>query len=660
MSAGEKSASGSLRDAEGVLSRFWRHDSFRPGQREVVESVLSGRDVLAVLPTGAGKSVCYQVPAVVLGRLTVVVSPLIALMQDQVAGLNARGVPATFINSNISFREAEQRWLDVEHGRYRLLYLAPERLETDTFAARAGRLPVDLLAVDEAHCISEWGPDFRPSYLRIREGAALLGRPPVIAVTATATPDVRRDIQESLGLVEPRIVIRGFDRPNIIPSVFLTAAKMEKLAEVMEAVPGSGIVYVSTRKGAETWASRIRAVGYAAEAYHAGLPAAERAAVQDRWQRNETSVIAATNAFGMGIDKPDVRFVVHIDIPSSVEAFYQEAGRAGRDGNRAYSVLLFAESDEPAARAFNDEGRPRARLVQAVYDAALSIAQIAIGSVSDAPFVLDVERVSRLVEASPLAVRSSAEVLVREGLWEEVRLPPGRGLINFRQPGDALRQYADSLSNRALASFVRHLLRGVHAEAFHGWTDMDLRALEKRTRLPRQRLLRGLEFLAQHDLVRFYLPGDGQRYRLAGARQERVHVDRRALEQSHQRAERRLADMIRYARSITCRRHMLLTYFGEPAPESCGSCDVCLGRHRPAVITPEDEPVLRAVLAHVGAGDPMEAWLPATDLPAHRVAGLADWLAHHGYISLADPLAGSYELTASGARFADLQNESPG
>ncbi|MEP0548405.1 MAG: ATP-dependent DNA helicase RecQ [Rhodothermales bacterium] len=641
----------SRRDATAALRRHWGHEDFRPGQWSAIEAVLGGSDVLAVLPTGGGKSVCYQVPAVLQGGLVVVVSPLVALMRDQVSGLTARGVPATFIDSSLPYHESEQRWTDAEFGRYRLLYLSPERLESETFEARAGRLPTTLLAVDEAHCISEWGHDFRPAYLRIADGAALLGHPPVIAVTATATPDVRRDIVERLGLREPRVIVHGFDRPNVVPSVFRTDDKKEKALEILRSVPGSGIVYASTRRGTETWAETLRRAGFAAEAYHAGLATDTRTAVQQRWQRGETRVIAATSAFGMGIDKPDVRFVLHVDLPRTVEAYYQEAGRAGRDGERAFAVLLFAERDAAAAQSFTEEGHPEAAVVQTVYEAACSLAQLPIGSEPDGPMAVDVETIAATKGLSPMAVRSAVAALARAGAWE-VRSPSAhRGLLRFRQPAETVRAYADGLGNAALAGFVRELLRGVHAEAFSGWSDLDLRALERRTNLPRARLLRGLDFLAQHDLLVYLPPGDDLRVAFDGPRSDRALLDANALRASRRRAIARLDEMLRYVRSITCRRHFLLSYFGEASPERCGTCDVCLGRHRPAVVTPEDEPALRRLLTHAARGDDRAAWLAGEALPDHRVDGLADWLVHEGYLRVADPLAGTLALTPKGERF---------
>ena len=637
--------------AEAVLSKHWRHGAFRPGQWETVEAVLGGHDVLAVLPTGGGKSVCYQVPAVLEGGLALVVSPLVALMHDQVAGLRARGIEATFIDGSVPYHESEQRWTDAEFGRYRLLYLAPERLETETFQARAARLPVTLLAVDEAHCISQWGHDFRPAYLRIADAAVLLGRPPLVAVTATATPEVRRDIIAHLGLKTPRVVVHGFDRPNVVPSVFRTESKRAKALEIIEAVPGSGIVYAGTRRGTERWAEALERAGVSAEAYHAGMPHAERAAVQTRWQAGTTRVIAATSAFGMGIDKPDVRFVLHVELPPTVEAYYQEAGRAGRDGERAWAVLLFAERDAAAAQSFADEGHPEASAVRAVYDAVCSLAQLAVGSEPDGPLGIDPEAVAATTGQSGLSVRSAVAALARAGVWEELSPQSHRGLVRFLQPAEVVRAYADGLGNAALADFVQVLLRSVHAEAFSAWSDLDLRALERRTGLARDRLLRGLDFLGQHDLVAYHAPGDGLRVVFARPRSEKVPLDDGALKASRRRSASRLGDVLRYARSITCRRHFLLGYFGERSPERCGACDVCLGRHRPAAVTPEDEAALRRILAHAARGDRRDAWLAGEALPPHRVDGLADWLVHEGYLRLDDLLAGTFAVTTKGERF---------
>ena len=361
--------------ALAALQRHWGYAGFREGQRDVIEATLAGRDALAVFPTGGGKSLLYQLPAVLQGGLTLVVSPLVALMHDQVEQLAARNVPAAALTAALSRREIDQRWTDAEFGRYRLLYVTPERLQSELFLARAERLPVVRLAVDEAHCISEWGHDFRPAYRRLAEARALLRTPdgdpvPVLAVTATATPEVRRDIVEQLALEDPLVLVKGFDRPNLVWSVLRDEDKTDKLVEIAAVVGGSGIVYAGTRNGTETWARVLQREGIAAEAYHAGLDAATRAAVQRRWLGGTTRLIVATSAFGMGIDKPDVRVVIHVALPPTLEAYYQEAGRAGRDGRKAWAVVLFNEGDVDLPRVLAEEGHPDAKTVQAVYAAA--------------------------------------------------------------------------------------------------------------------------------------------------------------------------------------------------------------------------------------------------------------------------------------------------
>ncbi|ARA92778.1 helicase [Rhodothermaceae bacterium RA] len=633
-------------EAEALLRRHWGYAGFRPGQWEAVAAVLEGEDALTVLPTGGGKSLCYQLPALMQEGLTLVISPLIALMQDQVAGLQARGIPAAFINSTLRPAEVEQRWTDAEFGRYRLLYIAPERLQTERFQARAARLGVTLLAVDEAHCVSEWGHHFRPAYRRIAEARQALGDPPMLAVTATATPQVRQDIVEGLGLRSPRVLVRGFDRPNVVWSIFRTDNKHAKLLDVVQGVPGSGIVYTATRWGAEAWADRLAQAGIAAAAYHGGLPAPDRKAIQEAWLSGACRVVAATNAFGMGIDKPDVRFVVHVDLPASLEAYYQEAGRAGRDGERAYAVLLVQEQDVHTQEVLIEESHPSAADVRRVYDTVCSLAQIAIGSLPDGPVQVDLDLVGQVTGFGPSKVRMAIELLARQGVWQRVPARRHHGYIRFLQSADALRRYRASLENRALADFIDRLLRTVHADAFAQWWEIDLRLLERRTGLPRDRLQRGLAYLQERHLLQWRPPGQAEQLLFAAPRSQRVPVDDLAVRRARRQAEARLQDMVRYARSVTCRRQFLLAYFGEAAPARCGACDLCLGRHRPVVITTADEPVLRQVLQHVADGLSREAWsFPEAGSAAERLDGLVDWLVQEGYLIPRSPLAGTFDLT---------------
>ena len=639
-----------LATARALLQEHWGHQGFRPGQWEAIEATLAGRDVLAVLPTGGGKSILYQLPALMKEGFVLVVSPLVALMHDQVDALGRRGIPAFALTSELDYRKIDQAWTDAEFKRYKLLYVTPERLETELFQARAERLPISLLAVDEAHCISEWGHDFRPAYRRIAAARSLIrdteGQPvPVLAVTATATPDVRRDIVEQLGLEDPTLIVRGFDRPNIVWAIYRDENKAQKLAEITGAVEGSGIVYAGTRRGSEEWAARLREKGISAESYHAGLQAERKTEVQRRWLDNTTRFIVATSAFGMGIDKPDVRLVIHVALPPTLEAYYQEAGRAGRDGERAWAVLLFQESDARLPQALADEGHPDAATVQAVYAAAGSLAQVPMGSEPEGPVRLDPNRLAEVAGTTPRTARAAIDVLTDVGVWQ--RIPPRshRALVQVLQPAEAIRRYATGLSNASLADFMRALLRGLPPEAFSEWREVELRPLEKQTGLERKRVLRGFAFLAEQGLLRFYPPGEGLQVTFNGARTAKAALDSASLARSRRRAARNLDAVLSYARSVHCRRHQLLSYFGEKAPPRCGRCDVCLGRHRPHTVTPDNEPHLRSILEHIDRGDPRDTWLDGAGLAPYRRDGLADWLVHEGFLTVADPLADTLTLT---------------
>lgn len=638
-------------EAEKLLRKHWKHHDFRPGQWEIIETILDGQDVLAILPTGGGKSICYQLPAIMQGGLTLVVSPLISLMQDQVAGLRARRIAAAFINSTLSAREIDQRWTDAEYGRYRLLYVSPERLQTEVFQARVSRLPVKRIVVDEAHCISEWGRHFRPAYREIARARELLGNPPVAAFTATATPLVRRDIVEMLELKAPVQVATGFDRPNITWSIFRTPSKRQKVVEILRNVKGSGIVYTATRKSAEEWASWLASQGETVEVYHGGLGAETRASVQEAWLKGEKRIIVATNAFGMGIDKPDVRFVIHVEMPGSVEAYYQEAGRAGRDGKKAFAVLLYQHEDTRTQRHLLESGHPEARSVRIVYDAVCSVAQVPIGALPNGPVTIRYEVLQKVTGFSKGKLVRAVEILSRQKTWQVLPLKKYTGLLRFDQPVERIREYVDKTGNRALARFVTELLRVVHADAFLGWWELDLRLLQRRMRIDRMRLSRGLAFLASRELLSWQPPGTAFRVVFNHARAQRLPVDDLLVQKSFRRAERHFLDMLRYARSVTCRRQFLLAYFGEEIKPPCGKCDVCLGRHRGMTIQADDEPILRSLLRQIELGVTGREWVGLEGVPEDRIDYLVDYLFQEAYISVRHPLEETFVLEEKGRQW---------
>lgn len=637
---------------EAALQRYFGFPKLRPGQEDALRPVVEGRDALVVMPTGAGKSLVYQLGALLQPRgVTVVVSPLIALMKDQVDSLRARGIAAAFVNS--SQTQAEQREVldDLRAGRLTMIYAAPERLRVPSFARTLREAHVALLAVDEAHCVSQWGHDFRPDYLHVASAREAMGGPPCVALTATATPTVQADIAQQLALVNPAKLVTGFNRPNLFFEVRSTPGAVEKkqaLAGFLAEHEGdAGLFYVSTRKEADMLTRLVREVsGRPCEMYHAGLPDAERSDVQDRFLSGQLDLVVATNAFGMGVDRGDVRFVAHWAIPPNLESYYQEAGRAGRDGEPAQAILLVAPDADRAPRHMAETGHPTAEEVQAVYRAAGSLAQIAVGSEADGPTTLDAARLAAVAGLPPPTVRAAVQRLAQAGVWSasEAETP----LVRVTGGPDALRRFARD-AQPSVGRFVEALLRTLPADAFGGWTRLPLAAIATRADLPEARVIAGLAFLSERHLLDVQPAGAGSlRITWAGPRFQSAPVDARALARGRTRALERLEEVVRYASSVGCRRQHLLAHFGEPAPARCGRCDVCLGAYRPGAVTPADEPLLLALLAHVEQGDAFEAWLAGT--PARRRDGLLDWLAQNAFVRLEDPLAPLWALTPKGQK----------
>jgi len=633
-----------------ALKTYWGAEDFRPGQEEVIQAVLQGKDVLAVLPTGGGKSLCYQLPALLLEGITLVVSPLIALMEDQVAGLRSRGISAAFLHSGLSLGAIEQCLVDATYGKYKLLYVAPERLQSEGFRKRLARLNIALLAVDEAHCISEWGHQFRPAYREIASVWDAFQRPPTLALTATATPEVRRDIVEQLQLRQPTIVVRGFDRPNIVWSAFYTENKKEQLKRIVENVSGSGIVYVATRKHAEYWGGWLRREGIPTGIYHAGLSPDERRKAYIRWMQGKERLMVATSAFGMGIDKPDVRLIVHLDIPVSLEAYYQEAGRAGRGGKRSYAVLIHGPGDREIPTALIKESIPTPAEIQTVYRLIGSQGQVSIGELPEAWVAVDVPWVAKQAKCSVAKVRKVIELLQRQGIWSVVPERKGWGYFRFRMSAQALRQYVERLAKEhpALAQFIQNLLRSVPAEAFHERVPVLLKRLADRMNFPVDRLKKGLFFLQEREIIEWVSLEEQLFLEFLVPRMAKVPVDAHVLKKVQRIAQWKLKMMFRYTALGTCRRQFLLAYFGEKMASRCGACDVCMGRHAVSFLTAADEPLLVQLMENIEAGLMPEQWLGGQAPYPHRLEGLIQWLIQAGYLSVIDPFQGQFALTEVG------------
>ena len=569
-----------LDDARAVLQQKFNYGAFRPGQERAIASVLAGRDTLVVLPTGGGKSICYQVPALVKQGLTVVISPLISLMKDQVDALMKRGIEAAFINSTLSTAEVSDRMVRAQRGEIRLLYVAPERFDVGATAERLKAIGIALLAVDEAHCISEWGHDFRPSYRRVGEVRQRLGNPPTIALTATATPVVREDIARILDLQDPEIIVTGFDRPNLSYGVIAAKNDREKDAVVVDQLreleDGSGIVYASTRKTVERLAQYLDDQGIPASAYHAGLDDERRRRVQDLFMSGTSRVIVATNSFGMGVDKSNVRLVIHYAMPGTLEAYYQEAGRAGRDGLHSRCLLLHAFPDRFTHEFFIKSALPDRHLIEQVHRRCQREADRGgvVGATADELAAGIGGKVSSKAVESALRVLADATVL----RWD----PDSAGLVSLR----------------LLATPER-----IKDELGDGF-EMERELLRACWRVARNQLARGaiidldglppgfngfagsfamLEALQARQFVQVERVGGGLRLVDPAMSLDRVSIDWRALDRRRQREFDKLEAMQRYAYATTCRRQALLKWFGDPAARAeCGACDNCLGERRSA------------------------------------------------------------------------------
>jgi ATP-dependent DNA helicase RecQ len=565
-----------LDDARAALRARFGFPDFRPGQERAVASVLEQRDTLVVLPTGGGKSVCYQIPAIVLPGLTVVISPLISLMKDQVDALTSRGIPATFVNSTLSSGEVSERMTRVTRGEIKLLYLAPERFDVGTAADRLRNVGVSLLAIDEAHCISEWGHDFRPSYLRIAQVREKLGWPQVVALTATATPHVRQDIARQLRLENPETIITGFDRQNLHYNVIPTRNDADKLASIralLDDHQGTAIVYAATRRAVVDIANALRDRGVDAEAYHAGLDDQQRHRVQDQFMSGAIRVIVATNAFGMGIDKPDVRMVVHYSMPGTLEAYYQEAGRAGRDGKHSDIYLLHAFPDRFTHEFFIKGAYPERQLVEKVYERARALADRS-GAVSLEPAAIAASLPGKV---SDREVESALRLLIQAGAIRTEPESGSRVFVRLLATPDRIKRELGP--DRALELGLLRALWRVAGDTLNDGVPIDLDGLPPgfgggAGAMPLLSELERGQFLEWHRL------GGGEHVTNPRRPLSAYPLDWSALDRRRKNELSKLDAMQQYAYASGCRRGFVLRYFGDPAAgKDCGGCDNCLGTH---------------------------------------------------------------------------------
>lgn len=575
----EETMAGSM-NIHQILLKYWGYSSFRPVQEEIIRSVLAGNDTLALLPTGGGKSVCFQVPGMAIEGLTLVITPLIALMKDQVENLRKRGIPAEAIFSGMSRREIEISISHIHYGQTKFLYLSPERLLSDWFLEMIPGMKIGLIAVDEAHCISQWGYDFRPPYLRIAEVRRLLPGIPVIALTATATRTVVQDIQRKLEFRKNNLFEKSFERRNLAYVVAKEENKHERLLIIFRKVQGTGIVYVRNRRKTREIAEFLQKNGISAEYYHAGLQSSVREIRQNRWKQGSCRVMVSTNAFGMGIDKPDVRVVVHLDLPDSIEAYFQEAGRGGRDEKKAFAVLLYEDADILDARHNLELSYPEPALIRQVYQSLGNYYQLAPGTGRDLVFSFEIADFCRQYNFKPVIAYNALKFIEREGfisLSESVGNPSR--LVFVARKEDL---YKFQVENARFDPLIKMILRS-YGGIFTEPALINEAELATRLSVSQDDIIKALNYLQQKQIVEYSPKSDkpqltfsSELIRAADLRISPEHYLNRKND-----AEKRLDAIIGYVTSDkSCRSRMLVGYFGQQEAGRCGICDVCLNRNR--------------------------------------------------------------------------------
>ncbi|MFH1001386.1 MAG: ATP-dependent DNA helicase RecQ [Bacteroidota bacterium] len=562
-----------------LLIQYWGYSNFRPKQEEIIRNVLEGKDTLALLPTGGGKSICYQIPALKMDGICLVITPLIALMKDQVANLKKRKIEAVAIYSGMRTNEAEVAWNQCTHGKAKFLYLSPERLSSQHFINRIPQLKINLIAVDEAHCISQWGYDFRPSYLDIKNIRTFLPKIPVLALTATATLDVVKDIQEKLEFKQLNTIQQSFNRSNLTYFVSFNEDKLGALLRMMNKQKGSGIVYVRSRKKTAEIATFLVKNSISATHYHAGLNALERDRRQTEWMSNAVRVMVATNAFGMGIDKPDVRFVVHMDLPENLESYFQEAGRAGRDLQNAFAVLLWEKADIANLQKYFELTFPPIELIKTVYQALGNYFRLAVGSGKGESLDFDIIDFSKQFNLLPATAYNALKFLEKQAyivLNEGIHSP---SKVQILLNGNDL--YKFQVANSKYDLFIKYLLR-TYSGLFDGAVPINLAQISKVFQVEHDQVHQILVALNKLNIID-YQPEKSKpqliylEERLALSD---IRISPEVYKLRKEIAEKRLKSVIDYVtHKSKCRNQLLLSYFGEESGKRCGKCDVCLRRN---------------------------------------------------------------------------------
>ncbi|GJM34134.1 MAG: ATP-dependent DNA helicase RecQ [Saprospiraceae bacterium] len=560
-----------------ILQKYWGYSEFRPLQEPIIHSVLEGNDTLALMPTGGGKSICFQVPALCKEGICLVISPLIALMKDQVENLQKRKIKAAAIFSGMPYRDIDRTLDNAAHGHLKFLYLSPERLNSELVQERIKRMNVNLIAVDEAHCISQWGYDFRPAYHDIVKLRELVPDTPIIAVTATATKEVVEDIQQKLEFKKGQVFEKSFARDNLAYAVLAEENKEAKLLDILRRVQGSAVIYVRNRRKTKDLAQLLLRSRIRADFYHAGLDPDQRTSRQEDWIKGKTRVVVSTNAFGMGIDKADVRLVVHMGLPDSLEAYFQEAGRAGRDGKKAYAVLLYNQSDRLNLEKNYERSFPALAEIRQVYRALGSYFQLAIGAGAGGAFDFDLIEFCQNFQLSPVTVHNSLKIL-EQSEWlvmtDAIFIPSSLKILVSK---DELYDY--QLRHPKMDLIIKTILR-TYQGAFQHFINIREKQLANFLKMPVGELRKSLELLQQEGIINYQPQKDKPQIIFCKERvdAENLSLDHRLYEFRKKGHLARIQAAIAYAENPICRSQQLLRYFGQSDAEICGICDVCTGR----------------------------------------------------------------------------------
>ena len=559
-----------------ILKQYWGYDRFRGIQEDIIDSISKNKDTLGLMPTGGGKSITFQVPALAKEGMCLVITPLIALMKDQVQNLKKRGIKALAIYSGMSRQDIIITLENCIFGNYKFLYISPERLDTEIFRTKLRKMHISMITVDESHCISQWGYDFRPAYLKIAEIRELLPDVPVLALTATATPEVVKDIQGRLHFRHKNVFRMSFERNNLAYIVRKTENKTAELLHILRSMPGSAIVYVRNRRRTKEITELLNNEHITADFYHAGLDDATKDIRQHRWQSGESRVMVATNAFGMGIDKPDVRIVIHMDLPDSIEAYFQEAGRAGRDGQKAYAVILYAKSDKTTLHKRIPDTFPEKEYIRDVYEHLQYYYQMAMGDGLDCVREFNIEDFCRKFKYFPVPVDSALRILTQAGYLEYTAEQDSTSRILFTIRRDELYRLREM--GEDMDRLIQAVLRS-YTGVFTDYTYINEDSLAIRTGLTRQQIYEMLVHLAKLRIVS-YIPHKKTPYIIYTRERveaQRIHISPEVYEHRKARYETRINAMLDYVTNDTvCRSRMLLDYFGERNEHNCGQCDTCI------------------------------------------------------------------------------------